>query len=247
MPLATVAALTAAVSFVAAAPVQTYTAEPNPSRSEGLRTTREFLPGADPDNGLLLTPTPFPDNRTDSVDRPENGRLWVPRTPVGNRTPIRELPRGFPGPASFGAPADLLDEVIFVKPRVGRSPVVAISPWDEVSSSITDQLEDQRPYLGRVRTNLRSAAILRDLQEAQNQWLEERGYILNVRTHKHPGVIQSQGERAQRPEEIEPRAVIRVHPPEPGADEARKQAAAPVAPRATVIVVRSANDAAATE
>lgn len=250
MPIASAAALVALSTVVAAGPVQTYTANPPVSRSEGLRTTRHFLPGADPDNGNLLTPAPWPDNRTDSIDRPERGRLWVPRIPIGTRTPLAEIARRNPGAANFGAPVEALEEVIFVQPDVPRSPVIAISPWEDVTARITDQLEDQVPYLGRERTDLRAPSILHELILAQNQWLEQQGYILNVRTHKNPNVIFSRGERAENAEEIQPRAVIRVHPPEPGADKARKQADASEptrsslpAPRAPIVVVRNAEDA----
>jgi len=250
MPLVSTAAIVALSTVVAAGPVQTYTANPPVSRSEGLRTTRHYLPGADPDNGNLLTPNPWPYTRTDSIDRPERGRLWVPRVPIGTRTPLAEIARRFPGAANFGAPVDALEEVIFVQPDVPRSPVIAISPWEDVTSRVTDQLEDQVPYLGRERTDLRAPSILHELILAQNQWLDQQGYILNVRTHKNPHVVFNHTDRAEKAEEIQPRAVIRVHPQDPGAEKARKQADAGEAtrsslpaPRAPIVVVRKAEDA----
>lgn len=250
MPFVSTAAIVALSTVVAAGPVQTYTANPPVSRSEGLRTTRHFLPGADPDNGNLLTPAPWPDGRTDSIDRPERGRLWVPRVPIGTRTPLAEIARRFPGAADFGAPVDALEEVIFVQPDVPRAPVIAISPWEDVTARITDQLEDQVPYLGRERTDLRAPTILHDLVEAQHLWLKQQGYILNVRTHKNPVVVHGREDRAESPAEIQPRAVIRVHPPEPGADKARKQADASEpnrsslpAPAPRIVVVRESQEA----
>lgn len=213
-------------------PVRTYTRNPDPSRSAGLQTTRPFNPAGDPRNGLLITPAPYPDTRTDGPDRVENGRMWLPRSPIGTRTPIREIPRGFPGPASFGAGADRHDDVIFVQSDLLRS-VIAISPWvrvEDLDRQVQNFIDTEQPFYGASRrlTRLQSPQLLRELREAQNQWLQEEGYILNVRTHVNPTKIETAD--ATRAEEApQPRAVIRVIPhgqPAKPANDPRQQAQA---------------------
>jgi len=108
-------------------------------------------------DALLAEPRPWPAGRVDSPDRPENGRLWVSRSPVGNRTPLAEQWYGRRGPAVFGAPVGLTDAVIFV--RVGHTPI-AISPWDRFDTNGFERYRD-----------------------AQNLWLREQGLVLKVRTH----------------------------------------------------------------
>lgn len=227
MPIGTLSAMVLA-GALAAGPVRTYTREVDPSRSEGLRSGRAYLPIADPRPGdALLTPAPWPDNRTDSPDRVQNGRLWHPRVQVGTRSPLAELPRGEPGAASFGAPPEANDEVIFVRSSL-RLPIVAISPFTDLDERTTDEIERNVPMIGRTQTRFRSPQILHELREAQHQWLREQGYILRVRTHVNPATLAPAPVSEQAPAEEaegmgegepqssgpeakpEPRAVIRV-------------------------------------
>lgn len=215
----------ASCAVAQAEPVQSYTRCGEPSRSEGLRSLRPFIPAADPRPGLLITPAPFPNNRIDSPDRVENGRIWAARLPVGNRTPIRELTRGLPGAASLGAHPDTLDEIVWVQPDEITTPI-AISPWQHIDAFKLKQIQRQERFIGRTVDSPESARLLSELRLAQHQWLEEQGYILSVRTH----VNARSHERAERggeapavqPTSIKPRGVIRVVP---GAQEKEASAA----------------------
>lgn len=205
----------ACASGAFAEPVQSYTRSGEPSRSEGLRSLRPFIPAADPRQGLLVSPAPFPNNRIDSPDRAENGRIWASRLPVGNRTPIRELTRGLPGAASLGADVNTLDEIVWVQPNEITTPI-AISPWQNIDAFTLRQIQRQEPFLGRTVDSPESARLLTELREAQHQWLEEQGYILSVRTHVNAQSRQraERGgvEPAVQPTSIKPRGVIRVVP-----------------------------------
>lgn len=195
--------------------VQTYSRSSDPSRSEGLRSRRSYIPAGDPRPGLLITPAPFPTNRTDSPDRPEIGRVWEARAPIGNRTPIRETVWGHPGPASFGAPADAVHEVIWVQPAEIDA-VVAVSPWQRIDDHTLRQILRQEKNLGRTRFNPSSARLLNELRQAQDQWLREQGYIRTVRTHVSPHADGAGEAPAVRPTAVQPRGVIRVVPNNPG-------------------------------
>ncbi len=235
MPAEVIAAAMIALAATGAdnGPVRTYTRNPDPSRSAGLQTTRPFNPAGDPRRGLLITPAPYPDAKADGPDRVENGRIWVSRSPVGNRTPIREQPRGFPGPASYGAGTDRHDDVIFVQTDLLRS-VVAISPWvriEELDRQVQNFIDTEQPFYSGSRrlTRLQGPRILKELREAQNQWLQEQGYILNVRTHVNPATVVEQMASAPAEERPEPRAVIRVVPhgkPAKPSNDPRQQAQA---------------------
>lgn len=204
----------ACAATASAQPVQTYTRSPEPSRSEGLRSLRPFIPAGDPRPGLLITPAPYPDGRVDSPDRSENGRLWSSRSPIGNRSPMNELTRGLPGAASYGAPAEALDEVVWVQPsRV--TTVIAISPWQEVDANTLRQVQRHEKNLGRTTGNPESAQLLSELRRAQHEWLREQGYILKVRTHINPAVTESDAEPAVQPTSVKPRGIIRVVPNPP--------------------------------
>lgn len=205
----------ACASGASAEPVQSYTRRGEPSRSEGLRTLRPYITAADPRPGLLITPAPFPNNRVDSPDRTENGRVWAARVPVGNRTPIRELVRGVPGAASLGADVDTLDQIVWVQPDEITTPI-GISPWQRIDGFTLKQIQRQEPFLGRTVDSPESARLLSELRQAQHQWLEEQGYILSVRTHFNAASRQ-RAERggeapAVQPTSIKPRGVIRVAP-----------------------------------
>lgn len=258
-------ALSVAVTstVLAAGPVQSYSRSPDPSRSEGLRSARPFLPIADPRPGdRLLSPAPWPDNRTDDPNREQNGRLWYPRVKVGTRSPLAELPLGTPGAASFGAPPEGNDQLIFVRSSL-RLPIVAISPFVDVDARTTDEIEREVPLIGRVPTKLRSAQILRELKEAQLQWLKEQGYILSVRTHANPAAIIKQQKHqagasehaaaeSAEAESPEPRAIMKIRergtrePPTPiagGADAERPaitNVSADKTKKAPIVVVRRA-------
>lgn len=215
--LALVALASSSAAF-AGQPVQTYTRSGEPSRSEGLRSLRGFIPAADPREGLLITPAPHPDAKVDSPDREELGRAWSARGPVGNRTPVSELVRGQPGAASFGAAASELDQVVWVQPEEIDT-VVALSPWQQVDDSTLRQILRHERNLGNTRFNPSSERLLNELRAAQKQWLEEQGYILNVRTHVNNAARPS--EPSVKPaSEIKPRGVIRVVPQAPAAKTA---------------------------
>lgn len=208
----------ACASAASAEPVQSYTRSGEPSRSEGLRSLRPFIPAGDPRPGLLITPAPHPSGRVDSPDRVEIGRVWSARTPVGNRSPMRELVRGLPGAGSYGASADTLDEVIWVQPDE-ISTVVAISPWQVIDGFTLKQIQRQEKFLGKTVDSPSSARLLNELRQAQHQWLEEQGYILSVRTHvNHAAPRRAEGgvEAATQPTSIKPRGVIKVTPSAPG-------------------------------
>lgn len=224
--LAILAGLTVS-STLAAGPVNTYTRSADPSRSEGLRTNRQFVPGADPRDDGLISPEPYPVTRTDDPRRPQLGRVWFGRLPIGSRTPTAELPLGgFPGPGGYGAPPDAAHDVIFVQTSLPL-PVIAISPWTTLDSQITDQIERDIPYIRRTRTDLRSARILQELREAQHQWLREQGYILNVRTHINPLPTVTEDEQDGARAEPEPSAIIRVRPAPKPVGELRAEAGEP--------------------
>lgn len=255
-------------SVLAAGPVQSYSRSPDPSRSEGLRSARPFLPIADPRPGdRLLSPAPWPDNRTDDPRREQNGRLWYPRVKVGTRSPLAELPLGTPGAASFGAPPEGNDQLIFVRSSL-RLPIVAISPFVDVDARTTDEIEREVPLIGRVPTKLRSAQILRELKEAQLQWLKEEGYILSVRTHANPAAIIKQQQKQQdaggehaaaddAAESPEPRAIMKIRergtgePPTPIAEDSDTDratitnASASKPRKAPIVIVRQAQPTAA--
>lgn len=222
--LMSIVALSSIVASVAGAQtVQTYTRGPEPSRSEGLRSLRPFIVAGDPRPGLLITPAPFPDNRIDGPDRAENGRLWYARGPIGNRTPVREQVFGRPGPGSFGAPAETIADVIWIQPEEITS-VVAISPWQQIDAFTLKQIQRQEKNLGKTVDSPSSARLLSELRAAQHQWLQEQGYILNVRTHVNAAAASRTSEEAAvKPTSIQPRGVIRVVPQKP----ADKVAAAP--------------------
>lgn len=134
---------------------------------------------------LLVTPAPYPANRVDSPARAENGRLWMSRTPVGNRTPIREQVFGDHGPAAYGAPWHEADRLIFV--RIGHTPI-AISPWRNYSKPGFERFE-----------------------RARQQWLREHGYIESVRTHVNPRFRHLHtGEEPERMMYPTPRATIHI-------------------------------------
>ncbi|MEC9372928.1 MAG: hypothetical protein VYC34_03755 [Planctomycetota bacterium] len=135
-------------------------------------------------DALLLTPAPYPPNSIISVHRPENGRLWIPRSPIGSRTPQSELVYYDRGPAYYGAPAEALNDLILVD--VVHVPI-AISPWERF------ELEGFEKY-----------------HRAQHLWLKEQGLIQKVRTHVNPKRLrQPAGMYSQ--EAPTPRATIRLH------------------------------------
>lgn len=133
---------------------------------------------------LLATPAPYPAGRTDSVDRLENGRLWVSRYPIGSRTPIRERVYASPGAASYGAAPR--ENHAYAYTRVGHQ-VIAFDPYATYA-------EDGFQHF----------------RAAKNQWLRENGYVLKVRTHVNARYLQ-QGEDTRRAEGVQPRATIRIN------------------------------------
>lgn len=131
---------------------------------------------------LLANPRPWPAGRVDSPARAENGRLWISRSPIGNRTPLAEQGSGRIGPAAFGAPADLADAV--VNTRILHL-ITPVSPW---------RTFDKNGF--------------RRYREAQNIWLRQQGWVLKVRTHINPRYQNAQTADAGA---ILPRATIEIH------------------------------------
>lgn len=178
---------------------------------------------------LLVTPAPYPLKKVDSPLRARDSRLWAPRWPVGTRTPIGEQVLGFPGPAGYGASPEATDQMIVVRTREPL-PLVAISPFMKFDQSDIELIKRQQPWIRRQDT------IRRDIQRAQNVWLQENGYILAVRTHVNPKTYQEmQGSPAAKDapqahpaaQDIQPRAVIRVLPEKPATDAGERAEAAP--------------------
>ncbi len=152
---------------------------------------------------------PYPTNRVDDPRREQNGRLWVARSPVGTRTPIRESVFGQPGPAAYGAPISALGTEIYVQ-RAPMLPVETVSPWVNLDSQTRRWSLNDRPRIQR------SARLVDELRLQQNAWLSEQGYILKVRTHVNP-VAQARatghaeaGAGSGGAKDIKPRAIIRV-------------------------------------
>ncbi|MEQ9616960.1 MAG: hypothetical protein RLN60_02875 [Phycisphaerales bacterium] len=209
-------ALAAVPAIASAGDVRSYTRSIELSRSEGLISTRDFVPAADIRDGRLVEAIPYPVNRTDDPARLENGRLWVPRAPIGSRTIINELTYGFPGAAGVGAAPGENERVIFVRSETGL-PNIAISPFQTIDDSTFDLIEEQIPFIGntRTRTELRRDEVIAELREAQSQWLREHGYIQKVRTHVNPNALYGRADEAmgaRGASTIEPRAIIRTRP-----------------------------------
>ncbi|MBL0921430.1 MAG: hypothetical protein IBJ10_04800 [Phycisphaerales bacterium] len=124
-------------------------------------------------DALLATTAPWPSGRAGPADRPELGRPWIGRTPVGSATPTSQATRGQPGAASYGASSAEIDRVIYA--RAGHA-IVSIDPWTRI---------DGRGALGT-------------LELARNQWLREQGYILSVRSHRNDRAADSVGDVSPR-------------------------------------------------
>lgn len=152
-------------------------------------------------DALLVTPAPFPPERTDDASRAERSRVWVERVPVGSRTPLYERTLGAPGPASYGAPPNAGEPVLV---RIGHTPI-AIDPF----------------------TRIEGEGSLERLERARNMWLAEQGYVLHVRTHVNgaarPEAKQSKAaSKEAAPAELpKPRATIRLESDEPHTRPAR--------------------------
>jgi len=236
-------------------PVQTYQRGVSISRSEGLISTRGFVPAGDFREGRLLNAVPYPMNRTDDPRREQLGRLWHPRTPVGSRSIINELPQGFPGAAGYGATSGQNEDVIFVRSETGL-PNIAISPFDTIDDFTFQTIEEQIPFIGRTRTmtKLRKDEVLTELREAKNQWLREQGYIQKVRTHVNAAtLVRDRDPIVRDASTIEPRAIIRKHEPgevtaqagneRTGAMGEITRISSPLPTRRPIVVVRRNSDA----
>lgn len=195
----------------------------------------------------LVTAAPYPSNRVDDVRRIQNGRLWIPRTPIGTRTPIRESVYGFPGPGAFGAPVEAINDTIYVQTREPL-PLVTVSPWVNLDQDNIRQIRRDRPWLRRPQS------VLTDLRQAQVEHLTEQGYLQKVRTHVNPTSVgrflaMERGEPVAdsavvNAKDIKPRAVIRVRermpkPPEVEAAAPQRDTQDKPAPVVRVTVVRA--------
>lgn len=197
----------------------------------GVRDTEGAI--AQPDrNFLLVTPPPYPPNRTSQTIRRNSGLLWHSTSPIGTRTPINSDTMAFPGPAYYGAPADASTDLIMIRTREPL-PLVALSPYTRFQDLDLALLKREMPWIRRTPT------IQQDIQRAQHIWLRENGLILGVRTHVNPRALasaQAPGDEdaASAPaSDIQPRGVIKVYPTDP--DKAPlKQANAISAPEPTV-------------
>ncbi len=154
----------------------------------------------------LITPAPYPPGRVDDVRRPQNGRLWVSRHPIGSRRPIAEQIGGEPGPASYGAPWASVNDLIYVD--VNHVPI-AISPWTRFPEEGFQQFE-----------------------RARNQWLKEQGYVLGVRTHVNSRYLHAPSRMYAG--DIQPRATIRLED-EPMRRKSKLRVLGPEVNEATVL------------
>ncbi len=136
-------------------------------------------------DAVLAEQAPYPAGRVDSVHRPELGRVWMSRSPIGSRTPIAEQVFPEPGPASYGAAADHVNDLILV--RVNTQ-LIEINPWERI---------DNRG--------------LQHLEYARNQWLKEQGWVGGVRTHVNPMHLRDEGDAMYGPSTPTPRATIRLN------------------------------------
>jgi len=132
---------------------------------------------------LLATPAPYPAERVDSPDRLENGRLWVPRSPIGSRTPIPEQVYSHPGAAYYGAAPSENHTVAYT--RIGHQ-IIAFDPFATYAENGFE-----------------------DFRAAKNQWLREQGYVLKVRTHVNPRYLRQADDADDGAPQ--PRATIRIN------------------------------------
>lgn len=175
---------------------------------------------------MLVNPHPRDPARTALTVTRHSGLVWHSSTPIGTRTPMDPRSLSFPGPAFYGAPPQMADDLVLVRTREPL-PIIAVSPYTRFNEVDVSLLKRRMPWIRRTPT------IERDVVRAQQLWLEQAGLIQAVRTHinprhfttPHPG---AEGEVATPPvSEIRPRGVIRVHPVDEGP---KRQADASSAP-----------------
>lgn len=199
----------------------------------------EIISGVPLQNGNLLVPKPFPDNRTTTTTYTNSGRLWVPYT--AHEKILSSLAPGG-GPATIGAPlhaghltdgrgaytghgaivAEPIapgDMVIFVRPQSEPWPDIAITPTQEINGETIDLITRRHPWLRRSPE--RTQNVIDELRDAQRRFLRQQGYVAGVRTHINPLALRhnSAGERPEAGGEIEPSATIRLRPVKPAPDK----------------------------
>lgn len=150
---------------------------------------------------ILATPAPFVPNRADDVRRPGfNGRVWVSRAFTNTPDRTWDVDAREPGTAYYGA---VPGESSRVYARVDQL-VVSYSPWQRLGRE------------GQAR-----------LEQARNDWLQERGYTGGVRTFINDHALRramaeharasaaTPAAQVEERREIRPRAVIELAPDVP--------------------------------
>lgn len=135
---------------------------------------------------LLATPSPCND---------ANGVVWHAR-PLAKACHYGHL-----GPAGYGAPPELADELVYV--RIDHT-VIAISPWE--------------PFTEQGHQKLERARVL---------WLKENGLVGGVRTHVNAAYAHDRDAHVEHADtgEIKPRAIIHIRERTPAdSGELRAQA-----------------------
>lgn len=129
-----------------------------------------------------------------------------------------------PGPAHYGAAPELDDRLIFVRLESEPWPVIALSPWQDVTDDTIDLITRDRPWLERSR--YRTDRVQDELQAARNRWLRTHGYIGGVRQFTGS---EGSDERDAEARPVEPSAVIRLRErvPAPAEDLGRSASAEP--------------------
>jgi hypothetical protein len=150
------------------------------------------------DDRPIATVAPYPANMADDAHRPGfNGRLWRSRPVTVAHGPYA-VESGNPGAEYYGAFGEE-DQLVFAK--VGLL-TIGISPWDRVEPR-----------------------GLRELENARQFWLKERGYTGGVRTFVNDAytvpantvaIVGEDAPAAARPKGLpEPRGVIELAPDVP--------------------------------
>ncbi len=140
---------------------------------------------------------------TPPVCERESGVLWHSRSAIAGHPAQRDCGYGRGGPASYGAPADAADDLVYV--RVDHM-VIAISPWEQFTEQGHQKLERARVL-----------------------WLKERGLVGGVRTHVNAAYQHAGDGHAEHAasKEIEPRAIIHIRERIPANNEPLRAHAAP--------------------
>ncbi len=106
---------------------------------------------------VLLNADPHP-GRVGQIVGGDDSIDWIPGSPL-----------------PYGAHPSQANVLIFVRTHE-HVPPIAISPWETLTEEHIDELLRMRPWIRR------GESILRDMKQAQSQWLREHGYTGRPRT-----------------------------------------------------------------